>query len=647
VSKQADFPNQKDDHTMSEIRKVTIRFPNDNETVAIFPPAATKAEEILNALKIPPYKAVILIIGGADSVDEKLKPQLIQLFSRGIARAAANASAAIVDGGTQSGVMEMMGQGVSDRGFQASLIGVAPAGLVTYPGAEANADTQLDPNHSHFVLVDGNAWGSELPTIFNMMKALTSKVPGVVILASGGANSRNELIHAVRQNLKVIVVEGSGGLADEVAAACKQKPTLPEDPVLAEIIADGRIELHLLTNSVKGAERLIIRELGGDDVLMQAWEHFADYDLNAKLQQKRFDRLQKSIIFIGLLGTALALIRQVAHGSAPPPTKWPVNYADFWWYVYYVLILVPITLTILISAANKFKQGNKWLLLRASAETIKREIFQYRARAAYYKEDGKLPSPEQRLSQKVEDVTRRTMQTEVNTSALKPYDKDQGFPPYMYASQGGDDGFSVLTPDRYVELRLGDQLNYFRKTALRLERQLKVFQWLILIIGGVGTFLAAINQQVWIALTTAAAAAITTYLGYRQTESSLMKYNQARTDLDNVKAWWTALSAEEQATQDNVDLLVDHTEQVLKSELDGWVQQMQNALAELRKDQPTPAQKATAEKEATQKAATEKAATEKATAEKAGTEKAAAEKAAAEKAANEKAAAEKAANDKG
>ncbi len=581
-----------------EIKKATIRFPNDNEAVAVSPPPATQAEEILKALAIPPYKALILIIGGADSVDEKLKPRLIQLFSRGIARAAASASAVIIDGGTQSGVMEMMGQGVADRGFQASLIGVAPAGLVTYPGSEANADTHLDPNHSHFVLVDGNVWGSELPTIFNLAKALMSKAPGVVILASGGANAGNELIHAVRQNLKVIVVEGSGGLADEVAAACKQKPTLPEDPMMAEIIADGRIEIHLLTNSVKGAERLIIRELGGDDVLMQAWEHFADYDLNAGLQQKRSDRLQKAIIIIGLLGTALALIRQVTHpGSAPPKNIGPVNYADFWWYVYYVLILVPITLTILISAANKFKQGSKWLLLRASAETIKREIYQYRARAAYYKEDGKLPSPEQRLSQKVEDVTRRAMQTEVNTSGLQPYEKDRPLPP-KYAALEGDDGFSVLTPDRYVEVRLEDQLNYFKKTALKLERQLKLFQWLILIIGGIGTFLAAINQQVWIALTTAAAAAITTFLGYRQTESSLMKYNQAKTDLDNVKAWWTALSAEEQANQDNVDLLVDHTELVLKSELDGWVQQMQNALAELRKDQPTAAEKAAADRAA-------------------------------------------------
>lgn len=40
----------------------------------------------------------------------------MQLFSRGIARAAVDAEALIMDGGTQAGVMAIMGQGVADRG---------------------------------------------------------------------------------------------------------------------------------------------------------------------------------------------------------------------------------------------------------------------------------------------------------------------------------------------------------------------------------------------------------------------------------------------------------------------------------------------------------------------------------------------------
>ena len=114
---------------------------------------------------------------------------------------------------------------------------------------------------------------------------------------------------------------------------------------------------------------------------------------------------------------------------------------------------------------------------------------------------------------------------------------------------------------------------------------MKWLYWGIFIVGGLGTFLAAIGKQVWIALTTSIVAAFGTYLGYRQTERTLMKYNQAATDLANVKAWWNALSSEEQSKQENIDSLVEHTEQVLQTELDGWIQQMQNSLAELRKEQ--------------------------------------------------------------
>jgi hypothetical protein len=92
---------------------------------------------------------------------------------------------------------------------------------------------------------------------------------------------------------------------------------------------------------------------------------------------------------------------------------------------------------------------------------------------------------------------------------------------------------------------------------------------------------------VWIALTTALAAALTNYLSYQRTDETLTTYNQGATDLNNVKAWWTALPPEEQAKQDNVTTLVDHTEQVLQSELDGWVQRMTNALAKLRTGQQT------------------------------------------------------------
>jgi hypothetical protein len=563
-----------------EIRKESILFPNNKRAVAVFPAADAKGADIIAALDLQPHKTVILIMGGADNIDDKLKPRLIQLFGRGIARAAANANAVIIDGGTQSGVMAMMGQGVADRGCKCSLIGVTPKALVSYPGSMVTSTTvNLDPNHSHFVLVEGSEWGSELATIFNLTSALTINAPGVAILASGGSNARDEAVQAVRQNLPLIVIEGSGGLADQIATAWKARPALPDDPAMAEIVADGRIEFHLLNNSIEGAERLILRELRGDNVLYQAWETFADYDLNAILQQKKFDRMQATILALGVFATTLAVVKQL---FAPPDTS--VNYSSPWWWLRHFLIILPILLTVLITAANRFKHGNQWLLLRASAEAIKREIYRYRTRTTYYGGwSPDQPSPEQQLSRKVQDITQAAMETEANLSALESYDKKNGFPPYMKQAEGGDDGFSKLTPDRYIEVRLEDQLSYFNRSAIRIGRRLTGLQWAVWIIGAVGTYLALVGQQIWIAVTTSIAAALTSFLGYKLSEDKLMKFNQARTELVNVRAWWMALSPDDQADQENVDMLVEHTEQVLKSELDNWVQLKQNVLAELRK----------------------------------------------------------------
>ena len=44
----------------------------------------------------------------------------------------------------------------------------------------------------------------------------------------------------------------------------------------------------------------------------------------------------------------------------------------------YPIIVIPIVTAILLAYYNKFRPANKWILLRGSAEAIKREIYRYR-----------------------------------------------------------------------------------------------------------------------------------------------------------------------------------------------------------------------------------------------------------------------------
>jgi len=618
---------------MPDLIQEPIKFSGNQKAVAVFSSSEDAAAEIQDKLNLAPYNAIILVFGSADNIEEKIVPRLTQLCRRGIASAAADAKAVILDGGTNAGVAMLVGAGVASRNTKVSLIGVAPKGKVSFPGLQdvpANA-TPLEPNHSHFVLVDGNEWGNETPTLFNLADVLMQppkkeadavqsangsqtswlsrskkesgtnsqpgkekKIPALAILIGGGAVTKDEVVQAVRRKIPLIVVKGSGGLAEDVTDAYDKKDVLPDDPDLAEIIADGDIHLHSLDDLVEGMNRLILRELATDKVLQQAWQTFATYDLNAGNQQSWFRHLQMWILCVGLIGTALAISDQVLQTYHVYDDLRQTVLSKV---LKYLLILIPIGLTALVAASNRFKQGSKWMLLRAGAESIKREIYKYRVKG-YYKEvdttaqetrtDEEVKRqeqlmPEQELTHKVEDVTRRVMRTEVNSTSLKQY--TGGVYPPNYGQPPSDDGFSVLTPDKYVEVRLDEQIKYFQGKTPKLQKQYFRLHCGVLIAAAVGTFLSAAGWPVWIALTTAVVAAFTTYLGYMQVENTLTKYNQAATDLENVKGWWNALSSSEQAMTKNIQLLVDHTEEVLQTELDGWVQQMKDALETLRKEQ--------------------------------------------------------------
>jgi len=145
---------------------------------------------------------------------------------------------------------------------------------------------------------------------------------------------------------------------------------------------------------------------------------------------------------------------------------------------------------------------------------------------------------------------------------------------------------TILTPDQYVHDRVQDQIRYLRDKTFKLARQINAMQILILLTGGVGTFLAAIRQDVWVALATAVVTALTTKLQADQAETSLVQYNQALASLKNIEAWWRALSSWEKSRRSNIDLLVDQTEKALEAETAGWVQQLQSALDKLTEKEP-------------------------------------------------------------
>lgn len=249
------------------MNKREIHFPNGNLAQVILSPAGTRAVDLLHTLDIPQPPAVIIIAGGASELDEQMHPDLIRLFTRGIAQVAVSTRALIIDGGTQAGVMAIMGQAVADQQRRSILLGVAPAGVVTYPGdstgMKSNESIPLDPNHSHFVLVETGEWGGETETMYELAKTLSAGRPSVAVLINGGSIAKNEVLHNVRQGRPIIVMEGSGRLADDIARLWREKPASIPDPQLAEIILHGNIHVFPLNGSTMELVQLTKHLLNG------------------------------------------------------------------------------------------------------------------------------------------------------------------------------------------------------------------------------------------------------------------------------------------------------------------------------------------------------------------------------------------------
>jgi len=130
----------------------------------------------------------------------------------------------VVDGGTNAGVMAMMGQARTQIKGTFPLLGVAAVDTVELtlnPGRPKN-DAQraaLEPHHTHIILVPGQHWGAESPWLAQVATVLARGHPSVTILINGGQISRQDVDYSLRAKRPVIVVAGTGRLADELVAA--------------------------------------------------------------------------------------------------------------------------------------------------------------------------------------------------------------------------------------------------------------------------------------------------------------------------------------------------------------------------------------------------------------------------------------------
>lgn len=303
-----------------------------------------------------------------------------------------------------------------------------------------------------------------------------------------------------------------------------------------------------------------------NSILDLAWRYYAQLDEGEQARSRTQRRVYRWVILLGILATLFAILTEVY------PENWPAYGLQA---IKVLLIVIPIASSIVGAYSNKFFGKGDWLVMRAGAEEIKKEIYTYRT---ILKND---PNRRAWMEQRLADILRSVQRSMGGEFVMEQY---QGSVPPRYNPNDPDDdeGFVDINGDQYCQFRLLDQLTWHNKKLLRYNRERRRLQALILAAGGVGSLLAAWplgSLGLWVALSSSIAAGFLAWQQLRNLDSIIKNFSKVVIELTIIHSHWKNLTNFER-TETEFFKMVFHTENILWSQNSEYVKSMQAAITE-------------------------------------------------------------------
>ena len=320
-----------------------------------------------------------------------------------------------------------------------------------------------------------------------------------------------------------------------------------------------------------------------DAILELAWQRHGDLDLSADKRTKAFYDIRKVIAWLGILATLFAILTQEFFRDLANP---PDYIASFPYYgilgvaVKVLFIAIPVLASIFAAFSTKFYSNGSWLIYRAGAEEIKKEIYLYRTI---------LPKDKTRrdyLEQRLGEIQRKIFRNLGGEFAFEGY---TGPLPSNYRKNNpsSDPGFHELTGEDYVKYRLKHQLDWHNGRINLRKRERRWMTIYILAIGGLGAILAALPGffAIWVALTASITAALLGWQELRKVDETIKNYSKVVLELSILYNHWENLELAERNAAE-VEKMVLGCERVLWTQNREFIRSMQEALreADLEKD---------------------------------------------------------------
>ena len=201
-----------------------------------------------SALGVPTPTPVLAVIGTTTELGIELDAELLPALLTAV-DVVARAGAVIVTGGTDAGVFHLVRLAIAVASTPpAGVIGVAPDGLVAADDSPPNPDrAAVDPGLTALVRVKGDQWGDETPMLSRVVTELAVPGRAAVLIVGGGDGTSLEVKEHLRQRRPIVVLGGSGRMADELATGTAGA----DDEELRALLADGDVRVVPLSAGVE------------------------------------------------------------------------------------------------------------------------------------------------------------------------------------------------------------------------------------------------------------------------------------------------------------------------------------------------------------------------------------------------------------
>ena len=174
------------------------------------------------------HQPVLVVVGGASGLTGEAESLSRRVVREVTVPVAFDHGAVIVDGGTDSGIIRIVGRAHGGEQGRPPLVGVAVRRLVRTRDQSVPqlADAAAaEPHHTHLVLVPGERWGDESRWLSAVAACLAGDNRTATMVLNGGEITLSDVAYSVAAGRPVLAVAGTGRIAELLVAAAQHGST--------------------------------------------------------------------------------------------------------------------------------------------------------------------------------------------------------------------------------------------------------------------------------------------------------------------------------------------------------------------------------------------------------------------------------------